>query len=120
MNNAIIYTIVPETINGNYTGDYKYEDVVRASWCYLHGELENMVGYDIFSMLRAELKPEQIDERWLSDEFVEGIYQCVCMGKPCTFFRWKNYNYHGLVVLNTDKDAYEYASKCYEEKKYSI
>ena len=69
MNSAIIYTIIHETVNGNYIGDYKFEDVVRPSWCYLHGKLQDMAGYDIFSMLQAELKPEQINERWLSDKF---------------------------------------------------
>lgn len=120
MKNETIYTIVPDTIDGNYIGDYKHEDVVRASWCYLHGDLEDKVGYDIFSMLRAELKPEQIDEKWLSDEFPGGIYQCVCMGEPCTFFRWKTDKWRGLVVLNSDKESYEYASKCYEEREWSI
>ena len=116
----IIYTIVPETIDGKSVEDYTREELVRASFCYLHGDLQDRVGYDIFNMLRAELKPEQINENWLSDEFAEGIYQCVCMGEPCTFFRWKRMHYKGLVVLNADKESYEYASKCYEEREWSI
>jgi hypothetical protein len=108
---------------GDYVGgNYNYEDVVRATFCYLHAELEDMAGgYDVFTMLKSELKPEQFDD-WnrLTDEFGPGIYPCVCMGEPCTFFRWKNNGYHGLVVLNTDKDAYEYASKAYEQKRISI
>lgn len=114
----IIYTIVPEKSNGDLIGDYTQEELARASSCYLHGELDFEVGYDIFNMLKSELKPEQIDQHdRLTDEFGPGIYPCICMGEPCTFFRWKNGGYHGLVVFNTDKDAYEYASKCYEEKQ---
>ena len=121
MNNETIYTIVPETIDGESIGDYTREELVRASFCYLDGELQNRVGYDIFNMLRSELEPEQINEHgYLTDEFGSGIYSCICMGEPCTFFRWERLHYKGLVVLNTDKDAYEYASKCYEEREWSI
>lgn len=120
-NNTTVYTIIPEKSNGDLIGDYTREELVRASWCYLHGELDFEVGYDIFSMLKSELKPEQFDEHGrLTDEFESGIYSCICMGEPCTFFRWKNSECHGLVVLNTDKDAYEYAFKSYREKKSSF
>jgi hypothetical protein len=121
MNNETIYTIVPKTIDGKSIGDYTREELVRPSSCYLHGELEEMVGYDILNMLRSELEPEQINEHgYLTEEFGPGIYSCVCMGEPCTFFRWERLHYMGLIVLNTDKESYEYASKCYEEREWSI
>jgi hypothetical protein len=121
MKNETIYTIVPETIDGKSIGDYTREELVRASFCYLHGELQDRVGgYDIFNMLRSEVEPGQRNDYVLTDEFGPGIYSCICMGEPCTFFRWERLHYKGLVVFNTDKDAYEYASKCYEEKEWSI
>ena len=119
--NTTVYTIVPETIDGESIGDYIREELVRASWCYLHGELQDRVGgYDIFNMLRCELEPEHINEHnRLTDEFESGIYPCICMGEPCTFFRWKRLHYIGLVVFNTDKDGYEYGSNCYKERQWS-
>ena len=120
-----VYTIVPETIEHHYMGNYEDKDVVRPSYCYLHGKLEELVGYDIFGMLKAELLPEQINEyNNLSEKFEEGIYPCICMGKPCTFFRWKTEEHHrsyaGLVVLDYDLKAYEYAFKSYYNNENNI
>lgn len=118
--NNIVYTIVPETINGEYVGPYKENDVIRASYCYLHGNLEVQNGYDIFSLLKKEITSEFIDDRWLSKDFPEGIYNCVCFHKPCTFFLWNNRHLHGLVVFNDDKEAYEYAKEEFDAKSSSI
>jgi hypothetical protein len=111
-------TIIPEPISGE---ERNREDTVRASWCYLHGELEDINGYDIFSLLKSELTPDEIDEKWVSQSFKSGIYPCICFDKPCTFFIWYNGRRHsGLVVSNSDEKAYNYAKKCYEEKAKSI
>lgn len=111
-----VLTIIPETIEGKYHGA-THEDVVRASWCYLHGELEDENGYDIFSLLKSELSEEEIDEKWVSDKFGDGIYTCKCFDKPCTFFRWNNgRHFSGLVVKDSDIESYNYAMKCYVEK----
>lgn len=119
-----VYTIIPENGEGDYIGDYTYENVTRPSYCYLHGELKKLAGYDIFSMLKSELEPEQIQELWLSDKFEEGIYPCICMGKQCTFFRWKtntsHKSYTGLVVLDEDFNAWQYAFGCYVNKVDNI
>lgn len=115
------YTIVPESIQGGYIGDFKDEDVVRASYCYLHGKLEAIVQYDIFSMLRSELKPNEINENWVSDEFKAGVYPCICMGNECTFFRWENGGrFSGLIVMNSDTENYKYAKNAYETKSIAI
>jgi len=126
MTKKLIYTIVPEsTYNGGYlAGYYNDDEVVRPSYCYLHGKLETLIGYDIFGMLRSELEPDQIIDNRVSDKFVEGIHSCICMGKPCTFFRWKTNEHHksfaGLVVLNSDTRALEYAQECYDNKTSNI
>ena len=112
------FTIIGESLNDGYSSKYKPEDLIRASWCYLHGELESLNGYDIFSLLRQELSLEQIDSSWLSDSFGEGVYPCLFEDKECTFFRWKgsNIRYQGLVVLNTDKKSYKDAEGKYNSK----
>lgn len=113
-----ILTIIPEPLSGNRDNKNL---TVRAAWCYLHGELEELNGYDIFSLLKSELSSEEIDDKWISKTFKEGIYPCVCFNKPCTFFIWYNNRRHsGLVVSNSDVKAYNYAKKCYEEKRESI
>ena len=116
------YTIIPETISGKLNTDLKItdEDVVRASWCYLHGELESLNGFDIFSLLKSELSENEIDASWVSDEFKEGIYPCTCFNQECTFFRWKNRKFHGLVVLNSDVTSFNYAKEQYLKKSPTI
>ncbi len=110
-------TIIGHNLNGGYTSKCKQKDIVRASWCYLHGELEGLNGYDIFSLLKQELTSEQIDDNRLSDSFGEGMYPCLFKDKECTFFRWKDNTSrpHGLVVLNTDKVSYKDA-----ERKFNL
>ena len=121
MKQKIKFTIIPESIDGDLQTDHKEEDVVRASYCYLHGELEVKNGYDIFSMLKLELSPEQIDNRWVSDKLGECVYPVTCMGQECTFFRWWNgRHFSGLVVLNSDTEYYEDAKEKYESKAVCI
>jgi hypothetical protein len=75
-------------------------------------------------MVRSELEADQIVDNRVSDKFEEGIHSCICMGKPCTFFRWKTHENHksfaGLVVLNSDTRALEYAQECYDNKTSNI
>ncbi len=111
--------IIPET--------KKYEDVKRIrriSYCYLHGNLQNDAGYDIFGFLDfiADVPVDKIDgEYYIEPGIIEdGIYPCEFEGKACTFFYWNNKQrpggHGGLVVYNDDKDAYEEAKECYNNK----
>lgn len=115
-------TIVPENIDGTLNVPHDETEVVRASYCYLHGDLQDLNGYDIFSLLKSELTSDEIqEEHWVSDNFGPGIYSCICLDRECTFFRWWNGRHHsGLVVLNSDKESFEYAKQCYESKAPSI
>lgn len=81
-----MFTIVPETIDGKYIRPYAYDDVIRASYCYLHPELETHVGFDIFSLVIKKIDPKYVDDRWLLQDFPEDMYNCVCFDKPYTFF----------------------------------
>ena len=102
--------------------DFLPDIFVRASFSYLHGELESMAGYDIFSILKSDLNVNEIEEgRWVSGGLPEGIYHGVCMGKEVTYFRWENgRRFSGLVVLNSDKESYDYALEQYNNKSISI
>jgi hypothetical protein len=114
------FTIIPETSDGHYIGANEH-DVVRPDRAYMHGELQTHLGYDIFSLLKSELSPHEIDEHWVSDQLAEGQYLAKCIGKECTFFRWYGgRGFLGLVVQNDDQEAYEYAKQCFTEKTSSI
>lgn len=121
-----ILTIVPEYFDENCEtnlfGDYEYDDLVRPDYCYLHGELQELCGYDIFNLVKAELEPNEIKDRWVSKEFKEGIYQCQFLEESCTLFRWKTVfdSMKGLCVLNYDTESYNYAKECYQKKECSI
>lgn len=118
--NNIVLTIVPESLEGTIEG-YKDEDCIRASWCYLHGQLESKNGYDIFSLLKSEILPEHQDDKWLSYSFPEGEYECICFNQPCTFFYWTRRGHGGgLVVFNSDKELYEDAKAKFERRETCI
>lgn len=110
-------TIIPEDIEGNYLTEYQDTDVIRPSFSYLHRKLEKAVGYDIFGLLRSELLPNEIEDNWVTNELPEGVYPCICMDKPCTYFRWSdNRRFAGLVVFNDDTEGYQDALYKYENK----
>lgn len=84
---------------------------------YFHGELENMVGFDIPSA--------SVDLR----EVPDGIYAGSYKGLDCTFFNWsyidedrysKTKRHRGFIVLNTDKEAYEFAELAYRTKRQNL
>lgn len=105
---------------------------------YLHGEVEHECGYDICFPANPEDFPTEV--RDVTDHFdnagdvtgkylfLNGIYPCLVDNKyKCTAFLWyddKNHHQpwwmHGLIVLNTDKKAYEDAKRKYNERAMSI
>lgn len=81
---------------------------------YFHGELQDMVGFDIPSASVDLI------------EVQDGIYAGSYKGLDCTFFNWsyiegdsysKKRRHRGLIVLNSDKKAYEFAQLAYEAKR---
>lgn len=97
----------------------KYEGITnqRPSYCYLHGELERIVGYDCFGFKSDE------DGYFEDEEIPEGIYPCTYEGMNCTFLVWarkRTGGRAGLVVLNTDIDARIYALTAYNDKLQTI
>jgi hypothetical protein len=66
--------------------NYSEVDLISPSYCYLHGELENLVGYDVFYLRAADLSSREINESWLSSEFPEGAHTTEFESQACTFF----------------------------------
>jgi hypothetical protein len=122
-----ILTIVPDqsrtVFDDGYIRNHNYDkdELVRASFCYLHGELDELNGFDCFFLLKSELSDDEVDGVRLSDNFKEGVYPCVCLGRESTFFRWhRGRGFCGLVVSNDDTEAYAEAHEMYLNKEISF
>lgn len=102
----------PQTYEGNYR-DEKSEGLETRRICgtYLHGELQDKNGYDIFGIVGEVPK-------------YAGIYPCKVLGinEQCSFFLWigKDGRAHGLVVANSNKKDVEYAMDCYKQRKSTL
>jgi hypothetical protein len=81
---------------------------------YFHGELQDMVGFDIPSASVDLI------------EVADGIYAGTYKGLDCTFFNWsyieedtysKKRRHRGFIVLNSDKTAYDFAQLAYDTKR---
>lgn len=103
-------TIIPDTRYSSQELVDKFkpyqEDAHSVSFAYLHGQLEDMVGFDLFSTLEP------------NEDLKEGIYDTDFDGQPCKFFWWAtSYNQNkGLVVLCDDTQSMQYAQECYDRK----
>jgi hypothetical protein len=88
-----------------------FPSAVRRGFTYLHGELENHNGYDIFGVNPAF-------------NWEPGIYPCEMIGYrgECFFYLWMGTDnrLHGLVVASTDVKGLEYATKCYKDKTTTL
>lgn len=109
-----MFKIIPDT--------EKYSDVEnvgRIAYCYLHGKLQDIAGYDCFGFQNSGL--ESSDAGYIKPNSLEdGIYDCEFESKPCTFFYWKNHKFpggqRGLVVFNDDEESFKYAEECFKNK----
>lgn len=99
-------TIIPDT------SEYKNIKNKFMSGIYLHGKLEQEVGYDLFGI--AEL------EKCLPD----GVYDCNFKDIPCKMWIWSlrgsENHQKGLVVYADDSESMDYAESCYNKKVSSI
>lgn len=99
----------------------------RLSYTYLHGQLETDCGYDCYSIANpSEYGFEVVEQGYyiIEDENKSGIIPCIYKDKECTLFLWIRPNFRkqwgGLVVYNDDKEAYNYAIECYNNKESCI
>lgn len=102
-------TIIPDTRYSSQELTDKFEpyqeDAHSVSFAYLHGQLEDMVGFDLFSTLEP------------NEDLKEGIYDADFDGQPCKFFWWNSFERNrGLVVLCDDTQSMKYAQECYDRK----
>ena len=119
------FSIVSYSDYSKYRGT---SDVGKISWSYAHGDLEDDLKHDIFYIYKPQdfgfilEKDSNIIE---SKPEYEGLHKFKHNGKDCTFFIWISPYYQitktrGLAVYDDDKDSYNYAKKCYNNKVESL
>ena len=86
-------------------------------WWYLHGQLQEEIGYDKGLILNIE--PEEMNSTQ-TDIALEGIYQVEVEGieKPCIGYFWIDSLKlgRGLVCYKNDLESVEYARNKYQQK----
>ena len=108
--------------------DHNY---VRLNSTYLHGELENLIGYDIYLTSQCDVITREMVtyNNGVFPEFMikEGIYnsQVTDIGNGnvynCTSFYWNDrFGIKGLTVLTSDITSMNHAMKKFNEKSSSI
>ena len=129
--------IVAETIDGLYNAS---EDDIKdrkrtSNWWYLHGELEDLVGFDKGIIVDApNLKHKVFIDKDINKQYTlhyleTGIYDVEIVGidKLCKAYFWTSFEefsnidgivpcMRGLVVFKDDKKANNYAYKKYCER----
>lgn len=109
MNFPTKFTIIPDTRYSSQDIVDKYAEHQYANMLhkgYLHGQLGEMVGYDICMTLEP------------NEDLEQGIYDATCLDKDCKLYWWKTRfnDYKGLVVLCDDEESIKYAQQCYDEQ----
>lgn len=121
--------ILANQVDGSfYDNETVYDNLsenVKSSghWWYLHGQLQEDVGYDKGYI--ENIKPEQLENRLgYLDIKLNGIYEVEIKGisKPCIGYFWVDSMKfgRGLVCYKDDTEAIEYAREQYEKKSGSI
>ena len=106
-------TIIPDTRYSDQELGEKFDlyqkDAHFFSFAYLHGKLEELVGFDLFSTLEP------------NEDLEDGIYDADFDGQLCKFFLWTSFERRrGLVVLCDDTKSMEYAQECYDRKASTL
>lgn len=122
------------------TGNFAYNN-----WWYLHGKLEDILGYDKASVINAKECPEYIrmihgidslsgDKTIIPELYINDIIECEVVGveEPCIGYFWTtnkwakecfddpHWDQRGLVCLKSDIGGCEYALSRYKEKSRSL
>lgn len=106
------------------------EERDNAGFWYLHGELENKLGFDKAVITNCKTlgisKPFQYDEDiTINKLYLNGVVDCEVEGidEPCVGYFYvseerseNNWLQRGLVCLKSDKKACQYAEKKMNEK----
>jgi hypothetical protein len=102
----------------------KKEGVYHIPFTYLHGQIENIFGHDVFDFDDPDgLVSMYADtEGFIEDipDFEQGIFPVKYGEHLCTLYLWRAENpmekLKGLVVLNTDKESITYAEQMMRKK----
>ena len=109
----------------------KDKGTIVSSWWYLHGDLQEEVGYDKGAFLNLEEDMVEIKNCYFNGNkeyfdvvcLKDGIYDVEVIGfdKPCVGYFWITEREHiphlrGLVCFKGDRKAVEYAERKYSEK----
>lgn len=109
----------------------KDKDTIISGWWYLHGELEDKVGYDKGAFLNLEEDMVEIENCYFkgNDKYFnvvllkDGIYDVEVIGfdRPCVGYFWIDRKYNtpecrGLICFKDDTSAVMYARQKYTEK----
>lgn len=114
------FTILPNKIDGS-------DGYNTTPWIYLHGLIEDINGFDL-CMVKEGLPSHKICNDSIT-VYEEGIYDCITIINneeiPSKLYLWNIYRdpvheYKGLVVMDGDKDAMEYALNCYVERRVNL
>jgi hypothetical protein len=87
------------------------EEIKNMPYCYLHGQLENEIGFDLFGISNHP-------QNWDFDNtntIPKGIYEGTYNAKDCVLYLWqsKMFGLRGLCVYKDDIDANMFAYKHY-------
>ena len=115
MNSLTKLTIIPDTRYSSEELGKKFDlyqkdaHFFSSAYAYMHGKLEELVGFDLFSTLEP------------NEDLEDGIYDADFDGQPCKLFLWTRVERRrGLVVLCDDTESVQYAQECYDRKAYSL
>ena len=137
--------IIAETLDGYYHPSTSLEAVKHlieyapkgvSSWWYLHGKLQDLVGYD--KAIIVEFSPmllhktyidKDINKEYTKKYLPDGIYEVEILDidKPCVGYFWTEFEefdnivgevptMRGLVVFKDDVKAVNYAKEMYIKK----
>ncbi len=106
-------TIIPDTRYSDQELNEKFEPYQKDAYFfnsgYLHGNLEDIVGFDLFSTLEP------------NEDLEDGIYDADFDGQCCKLFLWtRAERRRALVVLCDETESMQYAQECYDRKAYSL
>lgn len=134
--------IIAETVDGIFNDSKELRKILRknktkrvSNWWYLHGELEEDVGFDKGIMLDndslkcLEYIDKDINKQYKTYYLGDGIYdvKITQINKPCKGYFWTEFRncgniegkvpvMHGLVCYTDDEKANKYALTKFKEK----
>lgn len=109
---------------------YEEERLLFGDWWYLHGELEEEMGYDkawFLDIPKEHTVLQYVNKQPYIETNLNGIFDVEVEGasRPCVGFFWSRLycniiQQRGLVVYRDDVEAMKYATKRYTERSNTL